>query len=91
MRRVGGWKFRLMPSSFISKIIYKKERVGVVEKNGKTYVKYIKARRFNLSKNAKYSFLIVFILLILGAVIKLLMIELASRPQIDEASEGIGD
>lgn len=43
-----------MNSSFLDKIRYKKERVGIVEKNGKTYVKYLKARRFKVHRNIKF-------------------------------------
>lgn len=68
-----------MKSSFFGKIKYRKERVGVVEKDGKTYIKYIKARRFRLSNNAKLWLLGVFIILILGLSIKLLMSELDFR------------
>lgn len=68
-----------MSSSFISKIVYKKERVGVVEKDGKTYVKYVKARRFRLDKNVKYAILSIFLLGLLSITIKLLMSELESR------------
>lgn len=79
-----------MRSSFLSKIKYKKERVGVVEKDGKTYVKYVKARRFRVSKNVKYAILSGFILLVLGLGIKLLLSELASREPVEEISAGIG-
>lgn len=68
-----------MSSSFIRKIIYKKERVGIVQKDGKTYVKYVKARRFKVSKNIKYSLLGVLLLGFLSLVAKLLMTELESR------------
>ena len=79
-----------MSSSFLRKIKYKKERVGVVEKDGKTYVKYVKARRFKVSKNVKYALLGCFIMAILGLGIKLLLLELDSREQTDEAAVGIG-
>lgn len=85
----GGWLNLKMSSSFISKIKYRKERIGVVEKDGKTYVKYVKARRFKASKTVKHSLLIVFILGVLGVGIKLLMSELASRPPVEETAAGI--
>lgn len=78
-----------MPSSFTSKIKYKKTRVGVVEKDGKTYVKYVKQSRFRMSKNMKYSVLSIFILVILGLGFKLLMSELASREPVQEAAVGL--
>ncbi len=77
-----------MSSSFLDKIKYKKERVGVVEKDGKTYIKYIKARRFRISKSVKYVFLIGFVLIVMGLGIKLLMYEFASRPPAEEAVQG---
>lgn len=80
-----------MSSSFVNKIKYKKERVGVVEKGGKTYVKYVKARRFKLSKDIKYGILSVFILLFFCVGIKLLLSELASRPTPEAPLEGIGE
>ena len=76
-----------MSSSFIGKIKYKKERVGVVEKNGITCVKYIKARRFRISKNVQYVILSVFILVVLGLGLKLMLYELASRPPAEETAE----
>ena len=53
-----------MSSSFLDKLKYKKERVGVVVKDGKTYTKYIKARRFRLSSGFKYAVLWVFLLVV---------------------------
>lgn len=79
-----------MSSSFLKKIIYKKERVGVVEKDGKTYVKYVKARRFRINKNLRDAVISGFILLVLGMGIRLLMSELNSRQPPDEAGIGIG-
>ena len=80
-----------MSSSLFSKIKYKKERVGVVEKDGKTYVKYVKARRFKVSENVKYVILSIFILVVLGVGIKLLLSEFASRPPVETTPVGIGD
>jgi len=68
-----------MSSSLTRKIIYKKERVGLVEKDGKIYVKYIKARRFKVSKNVKYALLSVLLLGFLSLTLKLLITELESR------------
>lgn len=79
-----------MGSYFVSKIKYKKERVGVVEKDGKIYIKYVKARRFQISKNAKYAILSGFILLVLGFGIRLLMLEMESRAPVEVTPEGIG-
>lgn len=79
-----------MKLPFFNKLKYRKERVGVVEKNGKTYVKYMKVRRFKISKTVKYSLLIVSLLAVLGVGIKLLMSDLASRPPVDEVADGIG-
>lgn len=78
-----------MASDFLSKIKYKKERVGVVQKDGKTYVKYVKARRFRMSKNVKYALLSAFILIVLGLGVVMLMSELNSRPPAEEIHEGI--
>jgi len=60
-------------SSFLSRIIYKKDRVGVVVKDGKTYVKYTKARRFKISTNVKCVIFSVFMLFVLGLSLKMLM------------------
>ena len=79
-----------MGSSFLSKIKYKKERVGVVEKDGKTYIKYVKARRFRMSRNLKHAVLSLFILVVLGVGIKLLLSELASKEAVEETHAGIG-
>ena len=62
-----------MGSSFISKIKYKKELVGFVKKDGKTYAKYVKARRFRLSSNLKYAVLGVFVMVVLGLGIKFMI------------------
>lgn len=79
-----------MDSSLIDKIKYKKERLSFVEKDGKTYIKYKKVRRFRVSKNVKYALLSFFILAILGIGIKLVISELDSREPALETSEGIG-
>lgn len=76
-----------MSSSFLDKIKYKKKQLGVVEKNGKSYVKYVKARRFKISTNIKYTVLSVFILVILGLGIKILMSELSAREPAEETEE----
>lgn len=78
-----------MASDFLGKIKYKKERVGVVQKDGKTYLKYKKASRFRVSKNVKYALLSAFILFVLGLGISLLMSELDSGPPAEEIHEGI--
>ena len=57
--------------------------MGVVEKNGKVYIKYVKAPRFKVSKDVKYAILSVIILVALGVGIKLLISELASMPQLE--------
>lgn len=62
-----------MSSSIISKLKYKKERVGLVERDGKTYVKYVKARRFRVSSGFKRAVLWIFLLVVLGLVIRYLM------------------
>jgi len=80
-----------MRSSFLNKIKYKKERVGVVEKDGKTYVKYIKTSRFVVSGRVKYAIIGVFVLVVLGLGIKLLMSELSSMPPVEAAVEGMGE
>ena len=79
-----------MSSSFISKLKYKKERVGIVEKDGKTYVKYVKARRFSISRNVKYVLICFFILSIFAVGIKILLSELSSREPSLEVAEGTG-
>lgn len=56
-------------------IKYRKERVGLVQKNGKTYVKYSKVRRFKLSRDAEYTWFTLLILGILGMGAVLLMYE----------------
>ncbi|MDO8805712.1 MAG: hypothetical protein Q7R35_14930 [Elusimicrobiota bacterium] len=76
-----------MNSSLLGKIKYKKERLGVVEKNGKTYVKYAKVRRFKLSRTSIYIFVSVFILVVFGLGLKLLLSELYSRDPIVETAE----
>ena len=76
-----------MNLSFIDTVKYKKERVGLVEKNGKTCVKYRNVSRFRIGNNIKYIVLIVFILAVLGVGIKLLLSEMASRPSTDETQE----
>jgi len=60
-----------------------------VEKDGKTYVKYVKARRFRMSRNVKYAVLSGFILIILGLGISLLLSELASRTPAEVTAAGI--
>lgn len=79
-----------MNSSFLDKIRYKKERVGIVEKNGKAYVKYLKARRFKVHSNIKFAIVIGIVLLVFELGIKLLISELASRPPAEETAAGIG-
>ena len=79
-----------MSSSFLDKIIYKQERLGVVQKDGKTYVKYKKARRFRLSGGFKYAVLWFFVLVALGLGVRFLMSYLAARePAPETAAEGI--
>ena len=80
-----------MSSSFLDKLKYKKERVGVVVRGGKTYTKYVKARRFRLSSGFKYAVLWVFLLVVLGLGIRFLMSKLDSgAPAPETAAEGIG-
>ena len=62
------------------KIRYKKERVGLVQKNGKTYVKYVKVRRFKISDTAIHVCLIIGLVAVLGVAAKLLMAELETAP-----------
>ena len=73
-----------MSSSLFSKIKYRKERVGFVEKGGKTYAKYTKVPRFPISKNVKYVVFCVFILAVLGLGFKLLLSEMASQAPAEE-------
>lgn len=77
-----------MSPSFLSRIRYKRERVGIVEKEGKTYVKYIKARRFRVNRTVKHAVLGGFIFLVLALGIKLLISEFASRQPPEETVEG---
>ena len=79
-----------MSSSFLKRIKYKKERVGVVEKDGKTYIKYVKARRFKVSKKVQYALLSCFVLVVLGLGIKLLISELDSREPAEETALQLG-
>lgn len=79
-----------MSRSFIRKIKYKKDRVGLIVKDGKTYVKYKKTQRFRMSKNVKYILMSILILFIMGFGIKLLISEYASRPLAEEVGEGVG-
>lgn len=76
--------------TFVDELKYRKERVGVVKKDGKTYVKYVKTRRFNVSNKVKHLLLGGFVLFVLGLGIKLLISELASGSPEDETAEGIG-
>lgn len=61
-----------------------------MEKEGKTYVKYVKVSRVRMSKNIKYALLSILILFVLGLGIKLLISEFASRSPVEETVEGIG-
>lgn len=61
-----------------------------MQKDGKTYVKYIKARRFKMGKSVEYSLLTAFILIFLAVGVKLLLSELASRPLAEGIADGIG-
>ncbi|MDO8803596.1 MAG: hypothetical protein Q7R35_04130 [Elusimicrobiota bacterium] len=62
-----------------------------MKKDGKTYAKYVKARRFRISSNLKYAVLGVFVMVVLGLGIKLLIAEMGSRePAMETAGEGIG-
>ena len=73
-----------MNTSFFNRIKYVKERVGVVEKDGKTYVKYIKVHRFRISSGFKYAILWIFMLVVLGLGIRFLMSSLASSEPAEE-------
>ena len=55
-----------MDSSFLDKIKYKKVRVRLVKKEGKTYVKYAMVPRFKIGKSVKYGISCFFILVVLG-------------------------
>lgn len=80
-----------MNSSFLNKIRYKKERVGVVRKDGKTYVKYTKTRRFVVSRKIKYSVLSLCILVALALGIKLIIYEYAAMASAAaETDDGLG-
>lgn len=76
-----------MSSSFIKKVVYKKERVGVVEKDGKIYVKYVKQRRFRISKNSQYIILGILILAVFGLAVKLMLYELELRTPVEDAAQ----
>lgn len=77
-----------MKSSFLNRIRYKQERIGIVEKDGKPYVKYVKVRRFKVSKNVEHIVLSGLILIVLGLGVKLLVYELSlSEPVTEELAE----
>ncbi|MDP2865110.1 MAG: hypothetical protein Q8O90_02590 [Elusimicrobiota bacterium] len=78
-----------MSASFFSKLMYKRERVGFVEKDGKTYVKYLKVRRFIISKDIRSATVFVgFVLIVFAAGIKMLLTEVASHTPTEETAEG---
>lgn len=79
-----------MATSILSKILYKKQRVGMVQRDGKVYVKYVKEWRFRLSRNAKYLILTFFIVAISGLGFKLLLSEIASTTPSVESAEVVG-
>lgn len=79
-----------MSRSFIRKIKYKKDRVGLIVKDGKTYVKYKKTQRFQMSRNVKCILMSILILFVMGFGLKLLISEYASRPLAEDAGEGFG-
>lgn len=73
-----------MSSSFFNKLAYKKKRVGIVEKNGKSYVKYAKTPRFKISTNAKCVILSLVTLTVLALGLRILITERAAREQAEE-------
>ena len=79
-----------MGASFLNRIKYKKELVGFVKKDGKTYTKYVKTRRFRISSNFKYAVLGVFVMVVLGLGIKFMIAELGSREAAPETAGGGG-
>ncbi len=64
-----------MLSQLLRWIKYRKERVRLVQKNGKTYVKYSKVRRFKLSRDAEYTGFAFLIMGVLGMGVVLLVYE----------------
>ena len=65
-----------MLSRVFRRIKYRKERVGLVQKNGKTYVKYAKVRRFKLSRDVEYTGFAFLIFGVLGIGVVLLAYEI---------------
>ena len=67
-----------MSLSLLDNIRYKHERVGLVQKDGKTYVKYRKIPRFKkLAKNSESFIFGAIILLVLGLGIKVLQLAIS--------------
>jgi hypothetical protein len=62
-----------MIATLLDKVKYKKVRVGLVQRNGKTYIKYRKVPRYKVSQGLKKAILSVFILAALGFSLKFLL------------------
>jgi len=73
--------------SLLKKVIYRKKRIGIVQKNGKAYVKYTKVHRFEISKTVQHVILIVFILTILGLGFKLIRSEMVADAPVVESAQ----